>query len=129
MSARILIVEDDPSVRTLLDSLLSGEGYDVRTASDGTGALQLAQQDTPAVILLDVMMPDLGGVHVLDQLCKHDSLGSVPVVVVTGKVEMLGDLRDRVGHDRVFLKPFVVADLLDRVASLAGGSHNDSGVN
>jgi len=126
VTARILVVEDDPSVRTLLDSLLSGEGYDVRTASDGTGALQLATDHAPAVILLDVMMPDLGGVHVLDHLDAHDVLATVPVVVVTGKVELVPRLRERVGHDRVFVKPFVVADLLDEVARLTGGAGTDA---
>jgi CheY-like chemotaxis protein len=127
VTPRVLVVEDDPSVRTLLDTLLSGEGYDVTTASDGTAALQLANDGTPSVILLDVMMPDLGGVHVLDQLRAHGSLGDVPVVVVTGKVELVPHLRERVGHDRVFVKPFVVADLLEQVARLTGGPRTVSG--
>ena len=123
MTHRILVVEDDPSVRTLLDSLLSGEGYDVKTASDGTGALQLAHDRVPSVFLLDVMMPDHGGLHVLEQLRADDGLAQVPVVVVTGAVDKVPELRDQLGRDRVFVKPFVVADLLEQVAQLTGGPH------
>ncbi|MCU1677257.1 MAG: response regulator receiver protein [Frankiales bacterium] len=124
MSQRVLVVEDDPSVRSLLDTLLSGEGYEVWTASDGTAAMALAAERPPAVILLDVMLPVLGGMRVLEQLRADGDLSHVPVVVVTGTVEIVPRLRAELGDDRVFVKPFVVADLLDRVAHLTGGPTN-----
>lgn len=119
--ARVLVVEDDPSVRGLLDTLLTAEGYDVRTASDGTAGLLLATASRPALMLLDLMMPDLGGLRVLDELRASPELASVPVLVVTGKDEAVPALRDQLGADSVFLKPFAVADLLARVAALTGG--------
>jgi CheY-like chemotaxis protein len=127
MSRRVLVVEDDPSVRDLLDSLLSGEGYDVKTASDGTAAIRLASDLAPSLILLDVVMPDHGGLHVLEQLQADLDLAHVPVVVVTGAVEQVLQLRDRLGHDRVFVKPFAVAELLERVALLTGGPNVPTG--
>jgi CheY-like chemotaxis protein len=127
MTTRVLVVEDDPSVRTLLDSLLTGEGYDVRTASDGTAAIRLAHDVSPSVILLDVMMPDLGGVRVLEQLRTDEVLTGIPVVVVTGAVDLVPLLREQLGDEQVFVKPFVVADLLDQVARLTGGPVSRSG--
>ena len=122
MSApRILVVEDDPSVRGLLETLLRAEGYEVALASDGLAGLVQAAASRPALILLDVMMPDLGGVRVLEELRRDETLADVPVVVVTGKLETLPGLRDLLGDDMVFAKPFVVADLVRRIAELTGG--------
>jgi len=61
-ATRVLVVEDDPSVRGLLHTLLPGEGYDVSTASDGSARLVEAASTSPSPILPDLMMPDLGGV-------------------------------------------------------------------
>ena len=61
-ATRVLVVEDDPSVRGLLHTLLTAEGYDVVTASDGLAGLVKATTTRPALILLDLMMPDLAKV-------------------------------------------------------------------
>jgi DNA-binding response OmpR family regulator len=118
---RILVVEDDPSVRGLLQTLLSTEGYDVTTASDGLAGLVKASAQRPSLILLDVMMPDLGGIRVLEELHQDPALADVPVVVVTGKLEAIPALADELGEDSVFAKPFSVSDLLARVAAVTGG--------
>lgn len=118
---RVLVVEDDPNVRGLLQTLLSSEGYDVSTASDGIAGLVKAASELPGLVVLDVMMPDLGGLRVLDELEGDPRLAGVPVVVVTGKAEVLPDLRDRLGPASVFLKPFGVPELLARVEELTGG--------
>ena len=118
---RVLVVEDDPNVRGLLQTLLSSEGYDVTTASDGTGGLVKASAHKPALLLLDLVMPDLGGARVLEELQLDPNLSDVPVIIVTGKVEALPALRDEIGEDNVFAKPFSVTDLLDRVAAVTGG--------
>lgn len=127
MSARVLVVEDDPSVRSLLDILLTGEGYDVQTASDGTEALQLAATQAPELILLDVMMPDVDGLGVLEKLRSETAFADIAIVVVTGTVDLVPELRERLGEDHVFVKPFIVADLLDRVAAVVGGSAHSEG--
>ncbi len=118
---RVLVVEDDPSVRGLLHTLLSAEGYDVSTASDGLAALSASSREHPQLILLDVMMPDLGGLRVLDELHEDAALAQIPVIVVTGTVDAVPSLRDRLGDEQVFVKPFAVTELLDRVAALTGG--------
>lgn len=125
MSAtRVLVVEDDPSVRGLLHTLLSAEGYDVVTASDGLAGLAglvKAAATKPALMLLEFMMPDLGGVRVLEEVRDDPELAGTPVIVVTGKVDAVPGMRDLLGESSVFVKPFAVAELLARVAEVTGG--------
>ena len=118
MSPRVLVVEDDPSVRGLLHTLLTGEGYEVATASDGLAGLVKASSAKPDLMLLDLMMPDLGGVRVLEELRNDPALADVPVIVVTGKLEAVPALRGLLGDDNVFVKPFGVTELLARVAAV-----------
>jgi CheY-like chemotaxis protein len=125
---RVLVVEDDPSVRGLLQTLLSAEGYEVTTASDGLAGLMKAASTAPELIMLDLMMPDLGGGRVLDELRNDPRLADTPVLVVTGQQDAVPDMRELVGADNVFLKPFAVADLLYRVSEITGGpDHGLSG--
>ena len=121
-ATRVLVVEDDPSVRGLLHTLLTAEGYDVATASDGLAGLVKATTTRPALILLDLMMPDLGGVRVLEELRSDPGLAGTPVLVVTGKIDAVPAMRELVGDDSVFVKPFAVAELLARVGEVTGGS-------
>ena len=67
------------------------------------------------------MMPDLGGIRVLEELRGDPSLADVPVVVVTGKIEAVPGLQQVLGENSVFAKPFGVAELLARVAEVTGG--------
>ena len=124
-ATRVLVVEDDPSVRGLLHTLLSAEGYDVSTASDGLAGLVKATSTRPALVLLDLMMPDLGGVRVLEELQDDPDLSDIPVIVVTGKVDAVPGMRDLLGEDNVFVKPFAVAELLSRVGEVTGGPEGD----
>ena len=124
MTVKILVVEDDPSVRGLLQTLLSAEGYDVVTASDGLAGLVKATSSPPALVLLDLMMPDLGGVRVLEEMRDDPELSEIPVIVVTGKVDAVPGMRSLLGEDNVFLKPFAVGELLSRVGEVTGGPDN-----
>ncbi len=118
---KVLVVEDDPSVRGLLNTLLSAEGYDVVTASDGLAGLVKVASTRPALVLLDLMMPDLGGVRVLEEMRDDPELADIPVIVVTGKVDAVPGMRSLLGDNNVFLKPFAVGELLARVGEVVGG--------
>jgi DNA-binding response OmpR family regulator len=120
-TVRVLVVEDDPSVRGLLQTLLEAEGYSVTTASDGLGGLGQAAAASPELVLLDLVMPDLGGARVLERLRDDPVLSQIPVIVVTGHEDALPDVRAQLGDDNVFLKPFAVAELLARVGAVTGG--------
>jgi len=121
MTVTVLVVEDDPSVRGLLQTLLSAEGYDVVTASDGLAGLVKVSSSPPALVLLDLMMPDLGGVRVLEEMRDDPELVDIPVIVVTGKIDAVPGMRELLGDDNVFLKPFAVGELLTRVGEVTGG--------
>lgn len=125
MTVSVLVVEDDPSVRGLLQTLLAAEGYDVVTASDGLAGLVKATSAHPSLVLLDLMMPDLGGVRVLEEMRDDPELADIPVIVVTGKIDAVPSMRELLGEDNVFLKPFAVAELLNRVADVTGGPEGD----
>ena len=122
MPAKVLVVEDDPSVRGLLHTLLTGEGYDVATASDGLAGLVKASSAKPDLMLLDLMMPDLGGVRVLEELRSDPAMMDIPVIVVTGKLEAVPSLKGLLGDDNVFVKPFGVTELLERVAAVTAAT-------
>ena len=80
----ILIVEDDEDVRLSLQEILELEGYEVEGVIDGEEALQRARRDPrPALIILDVMMPRLSGLHFLEIRSKDERLESIPIVIAT----------------------------------------------
>jgi DNA-binding response OmpR family regulator len=80
-----------------------------------------ATSSPPALVLLDLMMPDLGGVRVLEEMRDDPELADIPVIVVTGKVDAVPGMRTLLGDDNVFLKPFAVGELLARVGEVVGG--------
>ena len=121
MTVKILVVEDDPSVRGLLQTLLSAEGYDVSTASDGLAGLVKATSSPPRLVLLDLMMPDLGGVRVLEEMRDDPELSDIPVIVVTCTVDAVPGMRALLGDDNVFINPVAVGELLARVDDVTGG--------
>src|SRR3954468_1600196 len=78
----VLVVDDDFDIREALSDVLASEGYSVLTAADGSEALETLRGGIrPAVMLLDLMMPRLSGVEVIDALQKDESLREIPVVV------------------------------------------------
>jgi DNA-binding response OmpR family regulator len=115
----VLDDEDDRAVRDLIEVLFAAEGIDVKTARDGLEGLLKLRMHRPAVVVLDIMMPDVGGLRVLDELAEEHS--DTPVIVVTGKPEAADEARKRLGNANVFNKPFEVEDLLLRVQQIVGG--------
>lgn len=115
----VLVVEDDRAVRDLVEMLFAAEGINVKTARDGLEGLLKLRMHKPAVVVLDIMMPDVGGLRVLDELAEEHS--DTPVIVVTGKPEAADEARKRLGAENVFNKPFEVEDLLHRVQAIVNG--------
>ena len=89
---RVLVVDDEPSMRLLCVVNLQLEGFDVREAADGTEALALAQAEAFDVVLLDVMLPDIGGHEVARRLAAEDRTRDMPIVFLSARAER-ADLR------------------------------------
>ena len=119
MSARVLVVDDIlPNVK-LLEAKLTSEYYDVLTATNGEEALKSVEQDSPDLILLDVMMPGMDGFEVCTRIKQNAALAHIPVVMVTA----LTDTEDKVrglecGADDFLTKPINDTALMARVRSL-----------
>ncbi len=117
---RVLIVEDEPMVRALVSHVLAGQGYDVRTASNGDEALALAEHEDGAVDLLisDVVMPGLNGVELARRLRAR--WPGLRVLMMSGysDARLFEPGGDIVGASRLLAKPFTPQDLLARVRQL-----------
>lgn len=116
---RILVIEDDPDVITLMETILADEGYRTIVARDGLEGLLKLRSGAVELALLDIMMPDVDGVRVLDQLLEEGG-GELtfPVIVVTGSPEGAARSREVLGRANVFEKPFDPTRLLARIADL-----------
>jgi CheY-like chemotaxis protein len=120
-----VIIDDEPDITTYFETLLSDNGWSVRTANDPNKGIELAQEDPPTVVLLDVMMPERGGLSTLIALRKDERTAEVPVVLVTGIQDSLkadfGDFLDRFKkyHPNAYLqKPIDEAKLLETLAEV-----------
>jgi two-component system, OmpR family, alkaline phosphatase synthesis response regulator PhoP len=117
MRRRLLLVEDDPTLRQALAFNLTREGYEVASASDGESALEAARNERLDLILLDVMLPGMSGVEVLRVLRREGV--TTPVIILSAK----GDEIDRVvglkvGADDYVAKPFSRPELLARIEAV-----------
>ena len=114
--ASVLVVDDDPDVRTLVCELLARAGYTVSEAPDGREALRLLYDERPDLIVLDVSMPELDGWATLERIRE---LSSVPVVMLSALEAELEKVRAlRSGADDYVTKPFGRQELLARVESV-----------
>ncbi len=119
MPGRVLVVDDVPANIRLLEAKLSNEYYEVLSASNGQLAIEIARQESPDVILLDVMMPEMDGFEVCRRLKSDPVTSMIPIVLVTA----LSDTKDRVeglrsGADDFLTKPVQDVPLFARVRSL-----------
>jgi CheY-like chemotaxis protein len=117
---RILIVEDDASVREALAVFLEGEGYSVVEAGDGAEALTRLRTSEPvALILLDLMMPVMNGWEFRDAQARDPRLASIPVVVITADNSAVHQAA-RAGVAGCLLKPLEFPELLSYVGRYCG---------
>lgn len=111
---RILVVEDDPTLRMSLRTALRSAGYQVEVASTGPEGLAAAIDDPPDLVLLDVMLPGMNGFEICERI--RDRHAELPVLMVTAKGEEEDKVRGLgLGADDYVVKPFGVAELLARV--------------
>ena len=116
MSKTILVVDDMESLRTMVKSYLAQEGYRVLTAANGREALFVARQERPDLILLDLMMPDLGGFEFIN---VYNREGDAPIIILTAKVEESDKVLGlELGADDYLTKPFSLRELSARIRAV-----------
>jgi two-component system, cell cycle response regulator len=116
---RILVVDDEPLNRRLLEAMLLGEGFDMVEAADGPRALAALADRSIDLVLLDVMMPGMSGFDVCQRIRGELGLASLPVVFVTALGDRTSRIRGKdVGADDFLTKPIDDVELLVRVRSL-----------
>ena len=117
-SPKVLIADDEPALRALLKTNLSLEGFETLTASNGEEALRVIRDESPDVVLLDVMMPVMDGWTVLEELSKDDHRHT-KVILVTAKASSEAQLQGwELGCDEYLTKPFDLDDMIDRVVEV-----------
>ena len=123
MNEKILIVDDEPDLLELVRDTLEMAGYTVITASDGEEGLKSITEDSPDLVILDIKMPKIDGMEVLERVRKNPLLNELPVIMLTS-LKGEGIIREakEVGANDYIVKPFNQIDLLNRVKRVISSS-------
>lgn len=119
MKSKILVVDDEPDVVDLIEFNLKAAGFSVISAGDGEKALRRARREAPALIVLDLMLPEVDGFEICKTLRRDPATANIPVIMLTARAEEV----DRVlglelGADDYLTKPFSPRELILRVRNL-----------
>lgn len=119
MSAHILVVDDEPDISALVAYHLARESYRVRTASSGPEAIRAAEVERPDLIVLDLMLPGMSGLAVLEELRRRPETQDIPVILLTARKEEQDRITGlRLGADDYVSKPFSPQELILRVGAV-----------
>jgi DNA-binding response OmpR family regulator len=114
----VLVVDDSPDNLFFLQFLLEEEGYQVKTAESGALALAEVRKAPPSLILLDMMMPDLSGCDVAQQMRKDPALSQTPILLVTARGDMNLAKAIESGINDLIHKPFDINEVIAKVRAL-----------
>lgn len=120
--AKILVVEDDPSLRTVIRLVLEQAGHDIAEAANGRVALQQMDSEAPELVVVDSKMPILSGAQLIEKIRAEPAHARLPVVMLTG---LPGSVPEGSGADAIVAKPFEKSqflDVIDRLLAPAGGT-------
>ncbi len=122
MPEKILVVEDEQDLRELVGKYFVNMGYQVITTADGTDALDLAKDEKPQIILLDLRMPELDGLEICKKLKADETTRTIPIIIVTAYNNQLNEAL-AAGADDFVAKPVQLLDLSVRVKSILKVRH------
>ena len=125
---KILVIDDDVAINELIKINLELQGYQVIQAYNGTEGFALAKQEMPAVIVLDVMMPEVDGYTVAQRIRQCEEISDTPIIMLTA----LSDLKNKVngfniGVDDYLTKPFELEELIVRVSTIGHSGRRTEG--
>lgn len=100
---KILVVDDDLTLREMYEERLKYDGFVVIGASDGEEAIQKAQSEMPNVILLDVMMPKLNGIDVMKKLREDENTKNIPIIILTALIQEIDKIKTMMGEKDGYL--------------------------
>lgn len=117
---KILLIEDDKLLRSLLVKKLTSAGYEMMTACDGQEGLELMRSDSPQLILLDIIMPRKSGFEVIKEMKKDENLKNIPIIIVSnsGQPVEIGKAKEMGVKDWIIKTEFSTQDVLDKVRKI-----------
>ena len=119
MTNQILVVDDDQLMHLLFEHHLDGAGFRMLSAMSGQQALDIAPREKPAIIVMDVMMPDVDGLAVLRDLKQMEATKAIPVIIITSNRHALMQKESELAGAAIFLtKPFSPTQLLNEIRRL-----------
>ena len=117
--ARMLVVDDSPTICAVLGKMLGQDGYHVLKATDGAAAIELARSEPPALVFLDVVMPGMNGFSVLRALRHDPRTRDIPIIMISGNQQATEQFYlQRCGADDFMKKPFDRDDVYERIGHL-----------
>ena len=119
-TTRVMVADDDPVVRVLVNEFLSARGYQVESVENATECLQkLESQEVPDVLVLDLLMPDMTGIEVLRQLRSNPKTSNVPVIMLSADYDTAAIVgANQVSADEYVQKPFGAKEILKAIQHL-----------
>ena len=119
MKKSVVIIEDEPFIIEALTFLLENEGLDVRSISDGAKAIDFIVKSKPNLVILDIMLPNVSGMKILEDIRKMNEISHLPVLMLTAK----GQKKDRraaeeAGVSKFMTKPFDNQELIENVKAM-----------
>jgi DNA-binding response OmpR family regulator len=119
MPKKILVVDDDPGQREVIRATLNEAGFDVSTATDGIEGLKKAHAESPDMIVLDVMMPQMDGFAVCATLREDETTAAIPILMLTGLCSYISQLTGiESGATDYLVKPYELEQLVSKVEAL-----------
>jgi len=118
VSGCVLVVDDDPSILSLVTDVLVDEGYQVVAASNGAEALRRMAADVPALLVTDLTMPVMSGQSLVEACRAQPQMALMPIVVMSAESRASFDSVSTLGVQELLTKPFDVGKLIDVVAQL-----------
>src|SRR5437870_2900511 len=124
MAKKVLVVEDDSFISTLITTEIQKSGYEVQSAHDGPHALLSAREEKPDLILLDLLMPEMDGFQVLEKLKADTVTASIPVIVLSnfGQPEDIKRATDAGAADFLVKVNFTPTEIIEKVNAIFGQS-------